>query len=108
MVLTYGSPLFEETDTATTVRDAIRALLGPKPQVNTILGSGGNGVPYDIEAQKNALIAYRVKVVALIKMLESGVMVCGSVPITGPAGRNLSGLRKPITAARASRRRHAA
>jgi hypothetical protein len=94
----------QETDTAT-FRDLIRTLLGPRPQVNTIFGSGGTGVPYDVEVQKNALIAYRAKIVALIEMLEGGVRVPGgNGPITAPAGR------KPIaaaTSAKAAKRRAA-
>jgi len=104
-VVASGLPFPQEKDFAT-VRDLIRALLGPRPQVNTILGSAENGVPHDIEVQMNALIAYRAKIVALIGKLEGEVP--GSEPITVLARRNLSGIRKPITAVRAARKRPAA
>lgn len=97
-MFSIGLPFPLETDTAPTVRGLIWTLLGPRPQVNTIFGSGGSGDPHDIEVQMNALIAYRAKIVALIEMLEGGVRVPGgSGAITGPAGR------KPIAAATSAR-----
>jgi len=90
-MLTLGSSLFQETDALTAVRDSIRTLLGPRPHLNPILGSGGSGAKHEIELQKSALIAYRARIVALIEMLEGGVKVPGSEPKT--AGR------KPIAAA---------
>jgi len=92
-VFSFGLPFPQETDTAT-VRDLIRTLLGPRPRMNTVFGSDGNGVPNDIEVQKKALIAYRAKIVAVIDLLEAGVMVSESGPITRTPGR------KPIAAAR--------
>ena len=95
-MLTPGSALFQETDALTAVRDSIRTLLGPRPQLNPILGSGGRGAKHEIERQKSALIAYRAKLVALIEMLEGGVKVSGSEPIARAARRK----PKPIAAAR--------
>ena len=104
----FGLPFPQETDTRTTVRDSIRTLLGPRPRLNPILGSGGSGALHDIEHQKRELIVYRARIVALIEMLEGGAKVPGNEPVTRPAGRDLTGLRKPIAAARAAGKRHAA
>ena len=77
--------------------------------MNPILGFGGSGALHDIKRQKSDLIAYRARIVALIEMLEGGVNVPGgNEPFTEPAGRRLSGLRKPIAAARTATKRHAA
>jgi hypothetical protein len=73
--------------------------------LNPIHGSGGSGALHDVKRQKSELIAYRAKIVALIEMLEGGVKIPGwNEPFTGPAARNLTGLRKPIMAARSTRR----
>lgn len=97
-----------ETDSLTTVRDFIRTLLGPRPHLNPILGSGESGAMHDIERQKSELIAYRAKVGALIKMLEGGLKVAGgNGPVAGPAGRRVSGLSKPMAAGAARKRRAA-
>jgi len=76
----------QEMDSESTLRDAIRILLGPKPQVNMMDGSGA--ILHDIERQKSELIAYRAKVVALIEMLDGGIKA-GGEPIIG---------RKPFAA----------
>jgi hypothetical protein len=85
-VFVFGLPFPQEIVTPTTIRDFIRTLLGQRPRLHPVLGSRGSGDPQDIEVQKNALIAYRAKIVALIEMLEGGVRAPGNEPIIGSAG----------------------
>jgi hypothetical protein len=93
----------QETDTAT-VRDLIRTLLGPPPQVKFVFGPG------ELEMQKSALIAYRAKIVALMNILEGKVSVPANEPIARAPERRPCGLRKPIASARSAtvRKRRAA
>lgn len=86
----------QETDTPT-LRDCLRTLLGPAPQVKVVLGPG------DIEIQKNRLIAYRGKVVALMNILEGKVSVPANDRIVrAPEPRHCE-LRKPIAAVKAAK-----
>jgi hypothetical protein len=108
MELAYGSPFLGETEALTKARESIRTLLGPRPQLNTILGSCGIGDPQYLDAQRNALIAYRAKIIALIWMLEGGVKAPGNGPILRPVGGNYQESATPTAASRAPRKRHLA
>jgi hypothetical protein len=66
-----GLPFPKAVGIPMNAQESIRTLLGPRPHVNKF--AAGSGSQHEIEVQKNALIAYRAKVVALIGMLEGGV-----------------------------------
>ena len=96
----FEFPYLPETDTPTSVREFIRALLGPRPHLITDLGPARTGAAHDIDRQKSALVAYRVKLVALIAMLEGGVKVRRNEPISRAPRSRMCVARKPVTAAR--------
>jgi hypothetical protein len=103
-VFAFGLPFPQETDTPT-LRDSIRTLLGPKPQVKTIFEPAESGAPNNIDIQKSALIAYRAKVVALMNILEGNVTAPARDPIAQVPQHKMGGLHKPVAAARSARPR---
>jgi hypothetical protein len=65
------------------LRASLVTLLGPAPNVNSILTLARVGSTPDIEKHRLRLIGYRDKVVALINILEgSGLKSPGTNPIT--------------------------
>jgi hypothetical protein len=88
----------KETNTPMKLRDSIRTLLGPKPPVNTAFGITGSAGRGELEIHKNALIAYRARVVALMNILEGTVTVPANKPIAQAPERKMCG-RKPMAAA---------
>ena len=64
------------------LRASLVTLLGPAPNVNSILALARVSPTPDIEKYRLRLIDYKDKVVALINILEGGVVTPGISPIT--------------------------
>jgi hypothetical protein len=87
----------------TVVRNSILTLLGPKPPLETVREARSKSTR-DVLSQRDALIAYRTKIVALMNILEVGVKTAQDGPITEATQGNTPPLRKPILVARHSHR----